>query len=89
MFFIFSELTRAKYQEVIQNSGLFHINGEVYFIEMVKIFFIISLILFHQQQKIEEKDIVKGDLLGSGSCGYVYKMEHKPTNTLLAVKVTF
>jgi len=47
MFFIFSELTRAKYQEVIQNSGLFHINGEVYFIEMVKIFFIISLILFH------------------------------------------
>lgn len=62
-----SEVTRAKYQEVIQNSGLFYING--------------------QHQKIEEKDIVRNGLLGSGSCGYVYKMKHIPTDISLAVKV--
>jgi len=27
--FCFSEHTQAKYQEVLQNSGLFHIDGEV------------------------------------------------------------
>ncbi|CAF2348333.1 unnamed protein product [Rotaria sp. Silwood2] len=62
-----SELTRAKYQEVLQNSGLFHIDGEDKF--------------------IEQKDFVKEYLLGSGSCGSVFKMEHKPSKMILAVKV--
>lgn len=29
MFIIVSEYTQAKYQEVLKNSGLLHINGEV------------------------------------------------------------
>jgi mitogen-activated protein kinase kinase 7 len=62
-----SELTRAKYQAILQNSGLFHIDGE--------------------QKHIEQKDIVKEYLLGSGSCGEVFRMEHKPSKTTLAVKV--
>ncbi|CAF3814250.1 unnamed protein product [Rotaria sordida] len=62
-----SELTRAKYQEVLQNSGLFRLDGEEKF--------------------IEQKDFVKDYLLGSGSCGSVFKMEHKPTKTILAAKV--
>ncbi len=36
---------------------------------------------------IEQKDFVKEYLLGSGSCGEVYRMEHKPSKTVLAVKV--
>ncbi|UJR27524.1 hypothetical protein I4U23_008808 [Adineta vaga] len=62
-----SEETRAKYQEVLQNSGLFHINGE--------------------QKLIEQKDMVKISLLGSGTCGEVFKMEHRPSKMILAVKV--
>jgi hypothetical protein len=30
---------------------------------------------------------VKEYLIGSGSCGEVFKMEHKPTKMILAVKV--
>ncbi|CAF0804432.1 unnamed protein product [Adineta ricciae] len=62
-----SEETRAKYQEIIQNSGLFYINGE--------------------RQLIEQKDIVKIGPLGVGSCGEVFKMEHKPSKMTLAMKV--
>jgi hypothetical protein len=29
VFFLYSDYTQAKYQEVLKNSGLLHINGEV------------------------------------------------------------
>ncbi|CAF4498332.1 unnamed protein product [Rotaria sp. Silwood1] len=77
-----SEQTRAIYEKVLQNSGLFHINGESNWRlseEPEK--------LFLMDKFIEQKDFVKEYLLGSGSCGSVFKMEHKPSQTILAVKV--
>ncbi|CAF4086876.1 unnamed protein product [Rotaria magnacalcarata] len=62
-----SENTQAKYQEVLKNSGLLHINGE--------------------QKRVELKELLNVSLLGFGSCGQVFKMEHVPSKTELAVKI--
>ncbi|CAF0721183.1 unnamed protein product [Adineta ricciae] len=62
-----SEYTQAKYQEVLKNSGLLHINGE--------------------QKRTDPKELSNISILGYGSCGHVYKMEHIPSKTELAVKI--
>lgn len=80
--FSFSELTRAKYQAIIQNSGLFYIDGQV-----EKKIARSKINSSFQHKHIEQKEIVKEYLLGAGSCGEVFRMEHQPSKTLLAVKV--
>jgi mitogen-activated protein kinase kinase 7 len=62
-----SEHTQSKYQEVLKNSGLLHVNGE--------------------QKRVELKELVNLSILGYGSCGQVYKMEHVSSKTELAVKI--
>ncbi|CAF3181296.1 unnamed protein product [Rotaria sp. Silwood2] len=62
-----SEYTQAKYQEVLKNSGLLHINGE--------------------QKRVDNKELKNISILGYGSCGQVFKMEHVPSKTELAVKI--
>jgi mitogen-activated protein kinase kinase 7 len=62
-----SDYTQAKYQEVLKNSGLLHINGE--------------------QKRVELKELANLSILGYGSCGQVYKMEHTSSKTELAVKI--
>ena len=40
-----------------------------------------------QQKRVELKELTNLSILGYGSCGQVYKMEHIPSKTELAVKI--
>jgi mitogen-activated protein kinase kinase 7 len=40
-----------------------------------------------EQKRVELKELVNLSILGYGSCGQVYKMEHIPSKTELAVKI--
>lgn len=62
-----SDVTQAKYREVLKNSGLLHIDGE--------------------QKRVELKELNNLSILGYGSCGQVYKMEHISSKNQLAVKI--
>jgi mitogen-activated protein kinase kinase 7 len=43
---------------------------------------------FFQKYKTEIKDLEHQGELGNGTCGHVVKMRHKPSETVIAVKVT-
>ena len=43
---------------------------------------------FFQTYKTEIKDLEHQGELGNGTCGHVVKMRHKPSETVIAVKVT-
>lgn len=50
-------------------------------------FYTIAMFLF-QKYKTEIKDLEHQGELGNGTCGHVVKMRHKPSETVIAVKVT-
>jgi hypothetical protein len=43
---------------------------------------------FFQKYKTEIKDLEHQGELGNGTCGHVVKMLHKPSQTIIAVKVS-
>ena len=45
-------------------------------------------LFFFQKYKTEIKDLEHQGELGNGTCGHVVKMRHKPSETVIAVKVT-
>lgn len=49
---------------------------------------ILEMCFFVQKYQTDIKDLEHLGELGNGTCGHVVKMLHKPSNTVIAVKVS-
>lgn len=78
----------VKMKQIMKMSGLLTINGIVSTSHMCLSFICLLIIFNFQKYKTELKDLEHLGELGSGTCGHVVRMLHKPSNTEIAVKVS-